>query len=200
MLPRMARSAGENVRKVLLEALDLAFDKRSWHGANLTGALRGVTPAVASARVAGRKTIWEQLLHAAYWKRRAATMMSKAEPEPLPRKGSNWLRAPAETTEAEWRADLQFLRRTHERLRKAVAALPPERLDAKTVWLIHGAAAHDLYHAGQIKLLRRLIAGYSLSRCTVCGENAGRHTATYSAPSAPGVEYCTHSPAFVTTA
>src|SRR4051812_38405650 len=31
-------------------------------------------------------------------------------------------------------------------------------------------------------------------------ENAGRQTATYSAPSAPGVEYCTHSPLCVTTA
>src|SRR3954467_15387994 len=30
--------------------------------------------------------------------------------------------------------------------------------------------------------------------------NAGRHTAMYSAPSAPGVEYCTHSPLCVMTA
>ena len=37
-------------------------------------------------------------------------------------------------------------------------------------------------------------ASYS-SRCTVFMSNAGRQTAMYSAPSGPGVEYCTHSPA-----
>jgi hypothetical protein len=45
------------------------------------------------------------------------------------------------------------------RLRDAVAKLPAKRLDAKTIWLIQGAAAHDLYHAGQIKLLLRLLKG-----------------------------------------
>jgi hypothetical protein len=35
---------------------------------------------------------------------------------------------------------------------------------------------------------------------TDAGENAGTHTAMYSAPSAPGVEYCTHSPAAAITA
>ena len=36
------------------------------------------------------------------------------------------------------------------------------------------------------------------SRCTVAGENAGTHTAMYTAPS--GVLYRTHSPARVNTA
>jgi hypothetical protein len=45
----------------------------------------------------------------------------------------------------------------HRRLRAAVATLPGRRLaDGQTVWLIHGAAAHDVYHAGQIRLLRKL--------------------------------------------
>src|SRR5262249_29446291 len=47
---------------------------------------------------------------------------------------------------------------------------------------------------------RNLIDCRHASRCTVAGENAGRHTATYSAPSGPGVLYRTHSPGAVTTA
>src|SRR5450432_1871494 len=38
------------------------------------------------------------------------------------------------------------------------------------------------------------------SRCTVSMENAGAHTAMYSAPPSSGVKYCTHSPPWTTTA
>ena len=142
---------------VLLDALDCAFDKRSWHGANLTGALRGVTPAQAAARIPGRKCVWEQLLHAAYWKHRVLTKL--ARPARFPRPGSNWPALPDPPDDAAWRADVALLREIHRALRDAVARLPAGALDAKTVWLVHGAAAHDLYHAGQIKLLRRLARG-----------------------------------------
>jgi hypothetical protein len=59
-------------------------------------------------------------------------------------------------TEAAWAADVELLRDLHRRLRQTVEELPLDCLTPKTVWLIHGAAAHDLYHAGQIKLLLRL--------------------------------------------
>jgi hypothetical protein len=52
-----------------------------------------------------------------------------------------------------------MLRDIHRQLRASVASLPADRLDAQTTWLVHGAAAHDVYHAGQIKLLRRLPPG-----------------------------------------
>jgi hypothetical protein len=83
----------------------------------------------------------------------------------FPLKGSNWFRRPEAGTEEEWRADLRLLDRTHRSLREAV-----ERLPRGTVWqtptgsavsnasIVAGAAAHDLYHAGQIQLLKRLQA------------------------------------------
>ena len=52
----------------------------------------------------------------------------------------------------------------HRELRKAIAALPPAQLQRKAPrskvtnpFLIHGIAAHDLYHAGQIQLIKRLL-------------------------------------------
>ena len=140
---------------VLLDVLDCAFDKQSWHGANLTDSLRGVTPAVAAARVPGRKCIWEQVLHAAYWKHRVLTKLTG--PARFGRPGSNWPAVPSPADTTAWQADLAFLREIHARLRAAVAQLPTAGLEPKTAWLIHGAAAHDVYHAGQIKLLRRLV-------------------------------------------
>ena len=57
----------EGARALLVELLDHAFNRMSWHGANLMGSLRGVDAATAARRAGRRKTIWEQALHAAYW-------------------------------------------------------------------------------------------------------------------------------------
>jgi hypothetical protein len=153
-----AHTAREAVRCLLLDLLDRAFDQRSWHGPNIAGAIRGVSAGVAARSVHGRKSIWQQVLHAAYWKQRALNHVTRpARPARFPRRGSNWPAVPSDRSEAAWRGDVELLRDTHERLRAAVQSLPPARLDPKTVWLIQGAAAHDVYHAGQIKLLRRLI-------------------------------------------
>jgi len=55
--------------RLLLDLLDEAFDKKSWHGPNLRGSLRGVTPELAAWRPRPRgHNIWELTLHAAYWK------------------------------------------------------------------------------------------------------------------------------------
>ena len=55
--------------ELLLASIDEAYDKRSWHGTNLRGALRGVTMAQATFRVRpDRHNIWELMVHAAYWK------------------------------------------------------------------------------------------------------------------------------------
>jgi hypothetical protein len=145
-----------DVKSVLLNVLDCAFDRRSWHGANLISALRGVHAPLAVKRVAGRKCIWEQLLHAAYWKHVVARRLDPANAS-SPHPTRNWTKVPDNPSEKSWRADVEVLRDIQNRLRKAVIALPSHKLTAKTIWLIHGAAAHDLYHAGQIKLLRRML-------------------------------------------
>ena len=145
-----------NTKALLLEVIDCAFDKQSWHGPHLMSAIRGVRAKQAAKVVMGRKSIWQQVLHAAYWKHRILNKLTGTTP--FDRQGSNWPKLPKDLTESSWRADVEFLRAEHAQLRRAIDSLPTKRLDPKTVWRIHGVAAHDLYHAGQIKLLRRLIA------------------------------------------
>jgi hypothetical protein len=144
---------------VLLDLLDEAFDKRSWHGPNLRGSIRGVTAKQAAWRPGpDRHNIWELTLHAAYWKyvvRRRLTSAKQSEKRGsfvLP--GSNFFVRPIDDTEAAWKADIHILAAEHRKLRAVVAQLAaPNRADAH---MIRGVAAHDLYHAGQIRLLRRL--------------------------------------------
>jgi hypothetical protein len=150
------------MNEFLLDLIDRGFDKVSWHGANLTGALRGVGSATAARSFNGRKSIWQQALHAAYWKQRVINKLVGTQK--FGRKGSNWPLVPAEPTEAAWRADVGFLAETHRRLREAVESADLSRADDKLLRMIHGVAFHDVYHAGQIKLLRRMMGSGEAAR------------------------------------
>jgi len=145
-----------SLQNILVGELDQAFHRKSWHGPNLIGSIRGITPEAALRTVGRRKCIWQQLMHAAYWKHRAMTYLDIAHD--FPRPAENWLTPPDKLTPKAWKADQAVLRSLHEQLRAHVAKLSHDQLTPKVIWLIQGAAAHDLYHAGQIKLLRRLLA------------------------------------------
>ena len=149
----------------LLGLLDEAYKRAAWHGPNLRGSIRGVTAPEASWRPkAGRHNIWEIAVHAAYWKYtvRRRLLGEKRGSFSLP--GSNWFLRPVERSEQAWRADVAILDGEHQRLRDAVSALQPEYLErpargSKTLVrrLIAGIALHDVYHAGQIQLIKKLL-------------------------------------------
>ena len=150
---------------VLLRLIDQAYDKKSWHGTNLRGSLRGVSAGEASWRpAAGRHNIWELAVHAAYWKYSVLRRLRGGERGSFPAKGSNWFHRPeGGPDEKAWKEDLALLGRLHRELREAVAGLSDEALDqiptgSKTRLddLIGGVAFHDIYHAGQIQLLKRM--------------------------------------------
>ena len=152
----------------LLAVLDQAYNRQSWHGTNLRGSIRRVSAAAASWRPAvNRHNIWETVVHAAYWKYAAARRFTRGARGSFPLKGSNWFVRPvddAHATEQAWRSDVELLDRMHALLRGAVVRLTPRDLAATPAGkkvsnfaLLSGIAAHDLYHAGQIQLLKKLI-------------------------------------------
>ena len=157
----------------LVAILDRAYDRKSWHGTNLRGSIRGLSPREAAWRPGqSRHNIWEIVVHAAYWKYAVWRRLTGASRGSFPLKGSNWFRRDAKfsfgrTVNRAWLADVALLEQTHRALRGAVANLPPRRLPViprgSTVShfdLIAGIAAHDLYHAGQIQLLKKLCGKY----------------------------------------
>jgi hypothetical protein len=151
----------------LLEILDRAYDRRSWHGTNLRGSIRGLAPKQATWRPGrSRHNIWEIVVHAAYWKYAVWRRLTGAGRGSFPLKGSNWFVRPEARAEADgtsWRADVALLDQMHRSLRDAVARMAPRDLHVtprgstvSNFALIAGVAAHDLYHAGQIQLLKKL--------------------------------------------
>jgi hypothetical protein len=151
---------------MLLAMIDQAFDHRSWHGTNLRGSIKGMKAADAAWRPSPKRhNIWETVVHAAYWKYIVRRRLLSEAKGSFPLKGSNWFERPAggELNEAAWKADVALLVDMHRTLREAVEKLPaneiyltPEGSTVSNFELITGIAAHDLYHAGQIQLLKRL--------------------------------------------
>jgi hypothetical protein len=148
----------------LMLIIDQAYHRRSWHGTNLRGSIRGITVKQAASRPSpGRHNIWELVVHAAYWKYAARRRLTGEARQSFPLRGSNWFERPQQVTGHAWRADVALLDEMHRLLRDAIARFPPEKLHHKNgrnedtnFSLISGVAAHDLYHAGQIQLLKKL--------------------------------------------
>lgn len=145
--------------QLLLAVLEEGYWKKAWHGPNLKQSLKGVTAKEAAWRPATRRhNIWEETLHAAYWKYDVRRILEGGKRGSFVLKGSNFFPRPerALLTEAAWRADKEILETEHERLRDAVRKALKRGASPKIAWLIRGVAFHDIYHAGQIRLLRRL--------------------------------------------
>jgi DinB superfamily len=150
---------------LLLHSLDEGYNRKAWHGTNLRGSLRGLTAKQALWRPApGRHNIWEIAVHAAYWKYAVRQRIIGGKRGSFPRKGSNWFPRSGALKDRDWRNDLAMLENEHNALRDCIRRLPPTIVRRKlskskttVLTLVAGIAAHDVYHAGQIQLLKRLM-------------------------------------------
>jgi hypothetical protein len=149
----------------LLGMMDEAYIRAAWHGPNLRGSIRGVSARYAALPPeAGRLTIWEIVVHAAYWKYVVRRRLTGEKRGSFSIPGSNWFGRPVDRSERAWQAAIALLEREHQLLKKTVSAVKPQDLDrrsrgSKTIVrrLIAGIAFHDVYHAGQIQLIKKIL-------------------------------------------
>lgn len=150
---------------LLLNILEEAYRKSAWHGPNLRGSIRGVTASKAAWRPGrNRHNIWEVVVHAAYWKYVVRRRILGEKQGSFPVKGSNWFTRPDFLSEKAWRDDIALLDDCHRLLLECVGGLRRSDLRKKpresrrtNDAMIWGAAFHDVYHAGQIQLIKRMM-------------------------------------------
>ena len=148
----------------LLRMLDEAYDHEAWHGPNLRSSLNRLTLQQALFRPTEKhRNLWELILHCAYWKYAVRRKLRGDARGSFALKGSNWFPQPDDLSERDWKLNVDILCQEHVALRTAVAGLNPANLLRQApnssytyTFLVQGAAAHDLYHAGQIQVLKRL--------------------------------------------
>jgi uncharacterized damage-inducible protein DinB len=148
----------------ILDQLQRAYEGNAWHGPSVREVLDGVTAAQAHARpLANAHSIWELVQHIAVWEdvgRRRLTgdraQIAISSPEDWP--------PPEDRSEEAWAKAKVALDRGHQALVEAITNTPESRLDEpifegmSTVYVtLHGVIQHNLYHAGQIGILKKAL-------------------------------------------
>jgi uncharacterized damage-inducible protein DinB len=151
----------------LADQIRRAFEGNAWHGDSLLELLSDVDATIAAAHpIPHAHSIWELLLHVAAWdgavgERLAGVAVSLSNEANFP--------PVRNTSESAWRGALQFARQTHQELVQAVARFPDSRLRERVpgqresyhdfFYMFSGIVQHELYHAGQIALLKKFRPG-----------------------------------------
>jgi uncharacterized damage-inducible protein DinB len=145
----------------LRSQLRRAFEGEAWHGPSLMELLADVAAARAAAKpIAGAHSIWELVLHMAFWEE---VSRKRAEGDDTKYEAEDGLFTVTDTSEEAWQEALKRLRSTNEALRETIAKLDDAQLDEivagqpySIYFMLHGVIQHDLYHAGQIALLKKM--------------------------------------------
>lgn len=144
----------------IADQLRRAFDGNAWHGPALLELLKDVDAATAAAKpLPDVHSIWELVLHIAAWDNAG---LRRLDGELAKLKGNANFPPPPDPADAAWREAVAAITRTHETLVKTVAGLSDKRLRDQVpgkpydfYHMMHGIAQHELYHAGQIAILKK---------------------------------------------
>jgi uncharacterized damage-inducible protein DinB len=157
MVGAMSTPAATETSRIA-DQLRRAYEGPAWHGDSLRELLAPVTPEQAAHRpIPGAHTIQELVLHIAAWMRIARERLTAIEVREVTAE-ENW--TPAVPS---WDKTLAVLEAEQHALEQAILEFPAQRLDEQApaaelqtfYVLLHGVVQHNLYHAGQIALLRK---------------------------------------------
>jgi uncharacterized damage-inducible protein DinB len=151
--------------KRIADQLQRSFTGEAWHGPALLELLAGVTARHAAARpVKSAHSIWELVLHISAWENAARSWMAgeiPALPELVDTPALDWP-AVQKPTPAAWKRTIREITAVHNGLLKLVGKVDDSRLrdivagrNYSLYFLLHGLVQHNLYHAGQIALLKK---------------------------------------------
>jgi uncharacterized damage-inducible protein DinB len=149
--------------KRIASQLRRSYEGNAWHGPALLELLEGVTAERASEKpVPGAHSVWELVLHLEAWERMAQTTL-QGHPYVSMTGDADW--PPVhETTPDAWQGALERLQATTSKLVETIRQMDDAKLDEKVAGkeftyyvLLNGVVHHNLYHGGQIALLKKAI-------------------------------------------
>jgi len=145
----------------IADQLRCAFEGSAWHGPAVLELLSDIDATTAASHpMPEAHSIWELVLHITAWDgavnrrivTRKAVTLNDAQNFPKVKDKSR----------AAWKETIALLKTTHKELVKTVATLPDSRLTDRVpgknynvYFMLHGVAQHELYHAGQIAILKK---------------------------------------------
>ncbi|HEY6768289.1 MAG TPA: DinB family protein [Candidatus Sulfotelmatobacter sp.] len=158
------KNIGTSEAARIADQLRRAFDGVAWHGPALMELLEDVPAGTAAARpLENIHSIWELVLHIAVWDKAATVRLAGQKTQP---EGTDNFPVVPEPTFRNWRRAIRESTVTHNALVKTVESLPDSRLRERVPGKrydfyhnLHGVVQHELYHAGQIAILKKVLTG-----------------------------------------
>jgi len=150
----------------ILDQMDRVFSGDAWHGPSLMSLLEGVSAEDASKHsIRGAHSVWELVHHMASW---YAIVQHRLQGESVSVSTERDWPPVWEVSEASWKRALENLSSSRTRLRSTIAGMNDDQLElldqetsgpkTSRYVVIHGVIQHDLYHAGQIAILKKALA------------------------------------------
>jgi uncharacterized damage-inducible protein DinB len=143
-----------------------AFDGEAWHGPSVLSILNGVTAEQAAAHpIPGAHSIWELTLHIAAWE---SACKRRLQGDPAQLTDAEDFEPITDTSAAAWESTKQRLIDNHQELLNVIGNVTESRLNEPIITnstatyssvyvTLHGGVQHDLYHAGQIAILKKAL-------------------------------------------
>jgi uncharacterized damage-inducible protein DinB len=148
--------------KFLRDQIETTFKGDSWHGPNLVNTLKDIDYTQAMERpIEGRHTIWELTEHISFWMEEVYKSV-RDHTGLKPDMDNNWPEMGA--TEEEWQLSVKRLEAAVNMVLDSLATwrdeelykvVPGEKYTYKQ--MLHGVVHHNLYHAGQINVLKKKV-------------------------------------------
>jgi len=148
----------------IADQLRRAFYGAAWHGPSVLELVRDIDARAAAAKpVDDVHSIWELLLHIEAWDRAGLIRLRGKKCQMTGTRNFPPVKTP---TDAAWREAVIQVKATHDELVNTVGSLPESRLRDQVpgkrydfYHMLHGIAQHELYHAGQIAILKKAARG-----------------------------------------
>ena len=139
------------------------YDGDNWVGVSFCSAIEGISPELAFRRPPGnRNSIAAIVKHMTHWKFFVIQKLQGNEGFDVDQDESLNVENLAADPTAGWQQLLSEQEEVHEDLLQALDELEPEDLDKPVGgrdynirYLVNGVALHDMYHTGQIELLKK---------------------------------------------
>ena len=150
-----------NEADILIEQIRSTYSGDAWHGGNIVDTLKDIDYIEARNRVIDEgHTIWELVDHMAVWLEvPTKIILEKRDYHDLPYE-INW--KPMGNTQDDWENTVKRLERAIDNITSVIADTPVEIFDEKVLdlkftfrTLLNGALYHNIYHLGQIALLKK---------------------------------------------
>lgn len=150
--------------KRLLKNISATYDGQAWHGDNIITILSGVTTEAASRRPEKlNHSIAEIVCHMTAWRYFVVEKLKGNSSYEVWDTELNWLKKDS-LTEDEWQSIKDGLQKSQTTLLQAIETMPEDQLKSIVEGrkynfrlMLQGIVQHDIHHAGQISIIKKLV-------------------------------------------